>query len=87
MSKSTEQPLTGYPLPDEAYSDDLGHIACLLPAIVISSDWLNPQRRSGLLPVGTRWQCGDCGLIHVVVMTSLGRAWEIERELGVRVGG
>jgi hypothetical protein len=80
-------PLTGYSLPDEAYTDDPLHIACMLPAIRISPDWTSPERRTGMLPVGTRWQCGDCGLIHVVVLTSRGREWEIERIPGVPVGG
>jgi hypothetical protein len=75
-------PLTGYPLPDAAYTDDPTHIACLLPAITSHAG--APLR---LLPLGTRWRCGDCGTVHVVVMTSLGRVWEIERVLGVWVGG
>jgi hypothetical protein len=83
----TEQPLTGYPLPDEAYTDDPEHIACMLPAIRITPEWNSPLRRTGMLPIGTRWQCGDCDTVYMVVMTSRGRDWELERVLGVLVGG
>lgn|GEM_PF-7085597 len=74
-------PLTGYPLPDEAYTDDPSHIACLLPPVTSHAG--APLR---LLPLGTRWRCGDCGTVHVVVMTSRGRDWKIECAPGVRVG-
>lgn len=79
MSEIPQPPLTGYPLPDEAYTDDPAHIACMLPAIRVSPDWGDPQRRTGMLPLGTRWQCGDCGTVHAVVATSLGRVWQIVR--------
>ncbi len=77
-----EPPLTGYPLPGEAYTDDPVHTACMLPPIMSHMD--APLR---LLPLGARWRCGDCELTHVVVMTSLGRAWEIERVPRVRADG
>lgn len=51
----------------------------MLPAIAIDSDWQNPTRRWGMLPVGTRWQCPDCGAIHVVVAASPQRTWRLEQ--------
>jgi hypothetical protein len=75
-------PLTGYPLPDEAYTDDPQHIACMLPPVTSHAG--APLR---LLPQSPHRQRVPSGTVHVVVMTSLGRVWEIERVLGVWVGG
>lgn len=61
-----KEPLTGYPLPDEAYTEPWEHV-CILPEII----------RTRQLPIGTRWQCGDCKTVHEVVAVSLGRMWKI----------
>lgn len=71
----TAEPLTGYPLPDEAYTDEQGHL-CILPAVSIS-----PETRPGwaMLPLGTRWRCEDCGAVYLIVRVARGRDWQPER--------
>lgn len=79
------EPLAGYPLPDDAYTDHDVH-SCILPAVYIAPDWLSPTRRSAVLPIGTRWQCGDCKTVHEVVAVSLGRVWRRAGKIAVVCG-
>ena len=77
------EPLTEYPLPDSAYADDLEHVGCILPPIMIDAGWQYPTRPRRMLPLGTRWRCPGCGAIHVVVARSPGRAWQREPDGGL----